>query len=57
MIFIKKFKLGELNKLDYKDLILCVNISSMVRKIAFGLVRNVKSLELTKAEKFYGAVI
>ena len=34
--------LGKLNKLVYKDLILSINTSSSVGKVAFGLVRNAK---------------
>ena len=39
----KIVKLGELNELAYKDLILWINTSPPVGKIAFGLVRNAKS--------------
>ena len=42
----KKFvKLGELNKLAYKNLILSINISSAVEKVVFGLVMSAKSLD------------
>ena len=41
-------KLGELNELAYEDLILSINTISSVRKIAFHLVRNAKSLEFPK---------
>ena len=36
-------KLGELNKLAYEDLIVAINTSSSVWKVAFGLVKNAKS--------------
>ena len=36
-------KLGELNELAYEDSILLINTSSSVSKVAFGLVKNVKS--------------
>ena len=36
-------KLGELNELAYEDLILSINTSSSVGKVAFGLVKNAKS--------------
>ena len=36
-------KLVELNKLAYEDLILLINTSSSVGKVAFGLVKNTKS--------------
>ena len=39
--------LGELN-LAYKDLILYINIDSLVRNLAFGLVRNAKKMEFPK---------
>ena len=39
----KIIKLGELNELAYKDLILSINTSSSVGKFAFGLVKNAKS--------------
>ena len=39
----KIVKLGELNELAYEDLILLINTSSSVGKVAFGLVKNVKS--------------
>ena len=32
----------------YEDLILSINANSNVRKVAFGLVRNAKSLEFLK---------
>ena len=39
----KIVKLSELNELAYEDLILLINTSSSVGKVAFGLVKNVKS--------------
>ena len=39
----KIVKLGELNELAYEDLILLINTSSSVGKVAFGLVKNAKS--------------
>ena len=39
----KIVKLGELNELVYKDLILLINTSSSVGKVAFGLVKNANS--------------
>ena len=36
-------KLGELNELAYEDLILSINTSSSVGKVAYGLVKNTKS--------------
>ena len=36
-------KLGELNELAYKDLILSINTSSSVGKVEFRLVRNAKN--------------
>ena len=39
----KIIKLGELNKLAYEDLILSINTSFSVGKVAFGLVKNAKS--------------
>ena len=45
---IKIKKLGELNKLAYEDLILSINTNSLEVMIAFGMVRNAKSLELPK---------
>ena len=36
-------KLGELNELAYEDLILSINTSSSVGRVAFGLVKNAKS--------------
>ena len=38
-------ELGELNEVVYEDLILLINTSSYVGKLAFGQVRNVKSAE------------
>ena len=38
-------KLGELNELAYEDLILSINTNSSVGKVAFGLVKNVKSVD------------
>ena len=40
-------KLGKLNELAYKDLILLINTSSSVGKVAFGLVRNAKSADFS----------
>ena len=39
----KIVKLDELNELAYEDLILLINTSSSVGKVAFGLVKNAKS--------------
>ena len=39
----KIVKLGELNKCAYEDLILSINTSPSVGKIAFSLVKNAKS--------------
>ena len=39
----KIIKLGELNELAYEDLILSINNSASVEKVAFGLVKNAKS--------------
>ena len=39
----KTAKLGELNEFAYEDLILLINISSSVGKVALGLVKNAKS--------------
>ena len=39
----KIVKLGELNELAYKNLILSINTSSSVGKVAFGLVKNANS--------------
>ena len=39
----KIVKLGELNELAHEDLILSINTSSSVGKVAFGLVKNAKS--------------
>ena len=39
----KIVKLGELNELAYEDLILSINTSSSVGKVAFELVKNAKS--------------
>ena len=44
----KIMKVGKLNKLAYKDLILSINTYSLVGKVAFGLVSNAKSLEFPK---------
>ena len=45
----KKFiKLVGLNELAYDDIILSINTYSSVRKVAFGIVRNVKSVEFPK---------
>ena len=41
----KIVKLGELNELAYEDLILSINTSSFIGKVAFGLVRNAKSAD------------
>ena len=41
----KIVKLGELNKLSDEGLVLFINTSSSVSKVAFGLVRNVKSAD------------
>ena len=42
---IKDVKLGESNELAYKDLILSINTSFSVGKIALGLVRNAKNAD------------
>ena len=39
----KIVKLGELNELAYEDLLLSLNTSSSVGKVAFGLVKNANS--------------
>ena len=39
----KIVKLGELSKLAYEDLLLLINTSSTVGKVAFALVKNAKS--------------
>ena len=44
----KIVKLGELNKLAYEDLILLINTSSSVGKVAFELVKNAKSEDFLK---------
>ena len=44
----KIVKLGELNELAHKDLILLINTSSSLGKVAFGLVRNGKSADFPK---------
>ena len=44
----KIVKLGELNGLAYEDLILSINTSSSVGKVAFGLEKNAKSVLNTK---------
>ena len=41
----KNVEIGELNKLAHKDLILSIDTSSFVGKVAFGLVKNAKSRE------------
>ena len=41
----KIIKLGELNELSHKDLILWINTSFPVGRVAFGLVRNAKSAD------------
>ena len=41
----KIIKLGELNELVHKNLILSIDINSSVEKVVFGLVRNTESLE------------
>ena len=41
----KIIKFGELNELAHKDLIILVNTSSSVDKVAFGLVRNAKIVD------------
>ena len=46
----KIIKLGELNKLVYEDLILSVNNSSSVGKVAFGLARNMKSPDFLEGD-------
>ena len=45
MILIKIIKFGDLNKLTYEDLVLVINMSSMVVKVAFSLVHNARSPE------------
>ena len=37
-------KFGDLNELAYEDLILFINTNYSVGKVAFGLVKNAKSL-------------
>ena len=44
----KMVKLGELNELAYEDLISLINTSSSAKKVAFGLVRNVKNAYFPK---------
>ena len=41
----KIVKLSELNELACEDLILSINTNCSVEKVAFGFVRNAKSLE------------
>ena len=41
----KIVKLGELNELAYEDLILSINTNSSMGKVAFGLVKNAKSVD------------
>ena len=40
---VKTSKIGELNALAYKDLILSINTSSSIEKVVFGLVKNAKN--------------
>ena len=44
-LYKKIVKLGELNEVACEDLILSINTSSFVCKVAFGLVRNAKSAD------------
>ena len=44
----KIVKLGELKKLAYEDLILCINPSSSLGKVAFGFMKNAKSEDFWK---------
>ena len=45
---IKIVKLGDLNELAYEDLIVSINTSSSIKKVAFGLVKNGKSAYFPK---------
>ena len=45
---IKIINLGELNELDYKDVMMSINTNFTVETVSFRLVRNVKSLEFSK---------
>ena len=47
----KVAKLDELNELAHKDLILSINTSSAVKKVAFGLARNRKVQFLRETAK------
>ena len=46
----KIIKLGELNELAYEDIILSINATSSVEKVAFGLVWNGNSVEFPEGK-------
>ena len=51
----KIIKLGELNELAYEDLILSINTSSSVGKVAFGPVKNTKvKISWRETAKWHG---
>ena len=46
----KMYESGKLHELAYKEPILSINNNFSVAKLAFGLVRNTKSLEFTEGK-------
>ena len=47
----KIIKLGKSNKIAYEDLIFSIDTDFSVGKVAFGLVKNAKSLDMGQANK------